>query len=171
VSVNIDFDLAGIYPADATHQLNGRLGRGVVAFPQGVRVCTVKVEVRKPGEDKPLSVAFGQIRADLLPGAYEVRNIPTELKVSAPFEILPSRDADVRAGVEAVIDQVLVEQGDTVRADQVVAVLAGAHLVVVVSEDMRSAPARAFALRLRPTLTVSGMGDLLRVDGWLKDSL
>ena len=44
-----------------------------------------------------------------------------ELKVSGEFKVLPARNADVRAMVDGLIEQVYVEEGDRVRAGDVLA--------------------------------------------------
>jgi multidrug efflux pump subunit AcrA (membrane-fusion protein) len=47
--------------------------------------------------------------------------VPWELKVSAPFKILPSEESPVTAETQGVITEVLVREGDTVHKNQLVA--------------------------------------------------
>ena len=49
--------------------------------------------------------------------------IRTELRISAPFTVLPLRHADVRAEVEGLIQQIYVEEGDTVKQGERIASL------------------------------------------------
>jgi multidrug resistance efflux pump len=44
-----------------------------------------------------------------------------ELKVAGEFRVLPAGNADVRAEVEGLIEEILVEEGDTVRAGDLIA--------------------------------------------------
>ena len=52
--------------------LTGRLGRVIVAFPEGTSPSTTKIEVRPAGGKDSSASNYGGITADLLPGAYDV---------------------------------------------------------------------------------------------------
>jgi len=72
-----DASLAKTSPADAyvisaNPELKGRLGRLVVAFPEGANAGGARVEIYKPGEDKSLTGGYGNQQLDLLPGTYAV---------------------------------------------------------------------------------------------------
>ena len=47
--------------------------------------------------------------------------IKTDLKVSGEFRVLPIHNADVRADVEGIVEEILREEGDTVQAGEVIA--------------------------------------------------
>ncbi len=51
-----------------------------------------------------------------------------ELRVSGPFTVVPEGPADVRATVEGIVEEVLVDEGDEVRAGDLVARLSGEAL-------------------------------------------
>jgi multidrug resistance efflux pump len=44
-----------------------------------------------------------------------------ELRVNGPFDVLPIRNADVRAGVEGIIEEICVKEGQTVQNGEVIA--------------------------------------------------
>ena len=46
-----------------------------------------------------------------------------ELRVKGPFDVLPVRNADVRSGVEGIIEQIVVDEGQTVQKDDLIAQL------------------------------------------------
>ncbi len=56
--------------------------------------------------------------------AMAVLFVPAELKVSGEFRILPGRHTDVRAQVAGMIEEIYVDEGDTVKAGDAVARLA-----------------------------------------------
>lgn len=51
-----------------------------------------------------------------------------ELRIAGPFSVLPEQNADVRAAVDGIIDQVLVNEGDHVQAGDVIARMAAGPL-------------------------------------------
>jgi multidrug resistance efflux pump len=51
-----------------------------------------------------------------------------QLRIAGPFSVLPEQNADVRASVDGIVDQILVNEGDEVRQGQVIARLAAAPL-------------------------------------------
>lgn len=57
----------------ANSSLKGRLGRLVVAYPDGASPGSTKVEVMKAHDQKVLNSGFGPQTFDLLPGVYEVK--------------------------------------------------------------------------------------------------
>jgi putative peptide zinc metalloprotease protein len=44
-----------------------------------------------------------------------------ELKVKGPFDVLPVRNADVRAGVEGLVEEICVEEGQTIQKGDLIA--------------------------------------------------
>jgi len=51
-----------------------------------------------------------------------------QLRVAGPFTVLPEENADVRAGVEGIVEEVRVQEGDQVKAGDVIARLADKDL-------------------------------------------
>ena len=70
--------LAAVADGSAAHtvvenpDLTGRLGRIIVAFPEGTSPSGTKIEVRPAGGKDSRASNFGGITADLLPGTYDV---------------------------------------------------------------------------------------------------
>lgn len=63
---------AGAFTVVENPELAGRLGRVIVAFPEGSSPSTTRIEVRPAGGKDSRASAYGGITADLLPGAYDV---------------------------------------------------------------------------------------------------
>jgi multidrug resistance efflux pump len=55
--------------------------------------------------------------------------VPMELRVVGAFHVLPNENADVRAAGEGIIEEILVDEGDHVRAGDVIARLADRELL------------------------------------------
>ena len=51
-----------------------------------------------------------------------------QLRIAGPFTVLPEENADVRAGVEGIVEEVRVQEGDEVKAGDVIARLADKDL-------------------------------------------
>jgi biotin carboxyl carrier protein len=68
-----------------------------------------------------------------------------ELKVPGPITVLPEHNADVRTGIEGIIDRIHVNEGDTVRAGDTIATLSAretrAQLKAVEADIARSSSA------------------------------
>jgi hypothetical protein len=60
------------YTVEENPELTGRLGRIIVAFPEGTSPSSTKIEIRPAGEKESSASQYGGITADLLPGAYDV---------------------------------------------------------------------------------------------------
>jgi hypothetical protein len=63
---------ADSYVISADPELKGRLGRLVVAFPEGSSAGGTRIDVYKSGENSSLAGGFGSQALDLLPGTYSV---------------------------------------------------------------------------------------------------
>src|SRR5439155_2281425 len=75
----------------------------------------------------------------------------TEWKVTGPFNILPRENADVRAGVEGIIEKVYVDEGDEVREGDLIAKLFDHNLqaeLQKVESDLASKQARLRMLQV-----------------------
>jgi len=76
--------------------LTGRLGRLIVAFPQGTGASSTRIDVRPAGGKDSRASNYGGMTADLLPGAYDVE-ISTVVIPGA--EIRSRHDTTVAVGV------------------------------------------------------------------------
>ncbi|MCA1559285.1 MAG: hypothetical protein LC804_03075 [Acidobacteria bacterium] len=65
-------DAGAPYIVAENPDLTGRLGRVIVAFPEGTSPSSTKIEVRPAGGKDSSASNYGGITADLLPGAYDV---------------------------------------------------------------------------------------------------
>ena len=52
--------------------------------------------------------------------------VPVQLRIGGPVSVLPEQNADVRAPVDGIVDDILVDEGDPVRAGDVIARLSNA---------------------------------------------
>lgn len=94
-----------------------------------------------------LTVVTGTAAAILFLGRYE-------LKIPGQFNTLPIHNADVRAGIEGVIAEVVVDEGDLVRAGDLVARLSDRDLLAEVQKteaDVRQSRAKLKLLEAGPT--------------------
>jgi len=80
----------------ANPALKGRLGRLVVAFPDGASPGSTKVEVMKAQDQKVLNSGFGSQIFDLLPGTYEVK---ISGKLISGVSVESGHDTNVKVGV------------------------------------------------------------------------
>ena len=77
-----------------------------------------------------------------------------ELRVSGPVSVLPVENADVRAGVAGVVDEVVVDEGDRVRAGDLIARLSDQTLLSdlqTTEAEIREAHANLQKLEAGPT--------------------
>src|SRR5262245_2337952 len=75
----------------------------------------------------------------------------SELKVPGPFTVLPEHNADVRSGIEGVVDRIHVSEGETVRAGDTIATLSARETrgqLQAVEADIERAGARLRLLQL-----------------------
>ena len=75
----------------------------------------------------------------------------SELKVPGPFTVLPEHNADVRSGIEGVVDRIHVTEGETVRAGDTIATLSARETrgqLEAVAADIERAGARLRLLEL-----------------------
>jgi hypothetical protein len=63
---------AETYAITANPQLKGRLGRLIVAFPEGANAGGTRMDVYKVGQPTAIAGGFGNQTLDLLPGTYAV---------------------------------------------------------------------------------------------------
>ncbi len=79
--------------------------------------------------------------------------VPRELRIPGAVDVLPSRNADVRSAVEGIIDKVYVDEGDRVRAGDVIARLSAKDTLAELGKtkaDLREARAKLAMLEAGP---------------------
>ena len=132
--------LAGVYSTWLLASIGLWVGRSLVTNYQGwgfavfsgLLVAVFHAPVTRLFERAPKPVpAAGPVRASILRRAMVFVVLAAvlallwfgrmELKVSGDFTILPARNADVRADVEGIIEEVRVEEGDHVAQGDVIA--------------------------------------------------
>jgi hypothetical protein len=97
----------GAYEIAPAADLAGRLGRLVVAFPEGLATGT-RIDVFKPGESKAVQAEYGKLSAELLPGRYDVA---VSQKRLGGIEVRAKHDTRVKVGV------LRVKAGNNTRID------------------------------------------------------
>ncbi|MDE3068967.1 MAG: efflux RND transporter periplasmic adaptor subunit [Verrucomicrobiota bacterium] len=88
----------------------------------------------------------GGLLASMFAGAWFFR---AELKVSGPIEVLPTRNADVRAQVDGICDRVFVDEGQPVRKGGLIAQLSDRDNLAQLrqtEDDIRAAQAKLLLL-------------------------
>src|SRR5213592_774476 len=79
--------------------------------------------------------------------------VPRELRIPAAVDVLPSQNADVRSAVEGIIEKVYVDEGDHVRAGDVIARLSAKDTLAELGKtkaDLRDARAKLAMLEAGP---------------------
>lgn len=77
-----------------------------------------------------------------------------ELRIAGPFNILPRENADVRAGVEGIIETIHVDEGDVVKVGDLVARLSDLDLLAELRQteaEIKQTRARLMMLEAGPT--------------------
>ena len=80
--------------------------------------------------------------------------VPRELRIPAAVDVLPSQNADVRSAVEGIIEKLYVDEGDSVRAGDVIARLSDKDVLTDLEKtkaDIRDARAKLAMLESGPT--------------------
>jgi hypothetical protein len=80
----------------ANPAMKGRLGRLVVAYPDGAKISGVRMDVYKAGEAQAMASGHGNQALDLLPGTYAV--VISGKRVE-PVMVKSGHDTQVRVGV------------------------------------------------------------------------
>ncbi len=78
----------------------------------------------------------------------------TQLRIGGPFNVLPEENADVRAAVEAIVEEVPVDEGDSVSAGDVIARLSDTDVRAALGKteaDVKQARAALRKLQAGPT--------------------
>lgn len=86
----------GAYEVVPAADLQGRLGRIVVAFPEGTNPSDTRIDVYKPGESKAVQGQYTKLRAELLPGRYDVSILHKRL---GGVEVRAKYDTRIKVGV------------------------------------------------------------------------
>lgn len=77
-------------------ELTGRVGRVVVAFPEGASASSTRIEIRPEGGKELSESGYGRITADLLPGKYDVQ---VSGVVIPGVEVRSRHDSKIAVGV------------------------------------------------------------------------
>lgn len=77
-------------------ELTGRVGRVVVAFPEGASASSTRIEIRPEGGKEASASGYGRIVADLLPGKYDVQ---VSGVVIPGVEVRSRHDSKIAVGV------------------------------------------------------------------------
>lgn len=77
-------------------ELTGRVGRVVVAFPEGASASSTRIEIRPEGGKELSGSGYGSITADLLPGKYDVQ---VSGVVIPGVEVRSRHDSKIAVGV------------------------------------------------------------------------
>lgn len=85
---------AGLHSVEPAADLQGRLGRLVVAFPEGTKTNS-RVDVFKSGDPKAAKSDYGDFRTELLPGRYDVA---VSNKRIGPVEVRAKHETRMRVG-------------------------------------------------------------------------
>src|SRR5207247_2138570 len=83
--------------------------------------------------------------------------VPRELRIPAAVDVLPSQNADVRSAVEGIIEKVYVDEGNSVRAGDVIARLSDWDTRTELEKtkaDIRDARAKPALLEAAPNRRV-----------------
>lgn len=101
------------------------------ASPERPADSVVTVEAQ-PVQSQPVPARPGRRRwwrrplrwliyAGMLTGLYFAAQRPVELRIGGGFNVLPQRNADARAQIEGLIEEVLVDEGDEVQEGDIIA--------------------------------------------------
>jgi hypothetical protein len=89
-------DAGDAYTVVENPELTGRLGRIVVAFPEGTDPSSTRIVIRPSGGGDDSAANYGGITADLLPGTYDV--VISDVVIPA-VEVRSRHDTEIAVGV------------------------------------------------------------------------
>src|SRR5207245_9774213 len=108
-------------PRDPEHD-----GDVMTAQPHGAGDATERSEPKKqPRRSHRRELTWGAVAAAGLALLFLVH---LQLRIAGPFTVLPEENADVRAGVDGIVEEIRVHEGDQVKAGDVIARLADKDL-------------------------------------------
>jgi len=94
-------------------------GDVMTAQPHGAGDATERSEPKKqPRRSHRRELTWGAVAAAGLALLFLVH---LQLRIAGPFTVLPEENADVRAGVDGIIEEIRVQEGDQVKAGDVIA--------------------------------------------------
>jgi putative peptide zinc metalloprotease protein len=97
-------------------------GDVIAAQPEGAADPTATPEPRKKRRrSRRREITWGALAAAALGVLFLVH---LQLRIAGPFTVLPEENADVRAAVEGIVEEMRVQEGDQVKAGDVIARLA-----------------------------------------------
>ena len=142
-------------------RIRGLMGRGTPDDDPDEPTSAPDAESGNEPEKKPRSSRsfWTERRRFVIAGAVGVSLLAlvfgrVELRVSGPVSVLPVENADVRAGVAGVVDEVVVDEGDRVRAGDLIARLSDQTLLSdlqTTEAEIREAHANLQKLEAGPT--------------------
>ena len=142
-------------------RIRGLMGRGTPDDDPDEPTSAPDAESGNEPEKKPRSSRsfWTERRRLVIAGAVGVSLLAlvfgrVELRVSGPVSVLPVENADVRAGVAGVVDEVVVDEGDRVRAGDLIARLSDQTLLSdlqTTEAEIREAHANLQKLEAGPT--------------------
>ena len=101
-------------------------GDVITAQPEGDAGATDAPEPRKKSRrSHRREISWGAVLAAALGVLFFVH---LQLRIAGPFTVLPEENADVRAAVEGIVEEVRVQEGDQVKAGDVIARLSDKDL-------------------------------------------
>ena len=94
-------------------------GDVLTAQPEGAADAPETPEPKKKGRrPRRREITWGAVAAAGLALLFFVH---MQLRIAGPFTVLPEENADVRAGVDGIIEEIRVQEGDQVKAGEVIA--------------------------------------------------
>ena len=142
-------------------RIRGLMGRGTPDDDPDEPTSAPDAESGNEPEKKPRSSRsfWTERRRLVIAGAVGVSLLAlvfgrVELRVSGPVSVLPVENADVRAGVAGVVDEIVVDEGDRVRAGDLIARLSDQTLLSdlqTTEAEIREAHANLQKLEAGPT--------------------
>src|SRR6266699_3311197 len=131
-------------------------GDVITAPPHGAGDATQRPEPKKtPRRPRRRELTWGALAAAGLAILFLVH---LQLRIAGPFTVLPEENADVRAAVEGIVEEIRVQEGDQVKAGDVIARLADKDLRAgLLQTEAQVREARASLRRLQAGTTAESI--------------
>ncbi len=100
-------------------------GDVITAGPEGDAASSSPEPKKKRRRSHRREITWGALVVAAVAGLFFIH---LQLRIAGPFTVLPQENADVRAGVEGIIEQIRVQEGDQVKAGDVIARLSDKDL-------------------------------------------
>jgi len=131
-------------------------GDVITTPPRGAGDATHRPELKKtPRRPRRRELTWGALAAAGLAILFLVH---LQLRIAGPFTVLPEENADVRAAVEGIVEEIRVQEGDQVKAGDVIARLADKDLRAgLLQTEAQVREARANLRRLQAGTTAESI--------------